>query len=284
MRQQVRRYDVIRWAGDFLETLQESRSRLDRSPLTPAARERLFSDYGSAGSRLLLLDYDGTLAPLRPTPALAQPDAGLSGLLGRLAAAGEVAVVSGRPRADLEAWFGRLPVWLVAEHGLAVRGRGEKGWAVAVLPPDDWKTQVREVMEVYADRLPRAFVEEKEFTLAWHYRLAEPDLAALRARELADHLTGLTGTADLKVVEGRKVIEVRPAGSSKATACQPLLALGFDFVLAMGDDATDEDLFKVLPGSAYSVRVGLTKSYARFNVARQAEARELLEALADAAG
>jgi trehalose 6-phosphate synthase/phosphatase len=76
---------------------------------------------------------------------------------------------------------------------------------------------------------------------------------------------------------------VRPAGSSKATACQPLLALGFDFVLAMGDDATDEDLFKVLPGSAYSVRVGLTKSYARFNVSRQAEARELLEALADAA-
>jgi trehalose 6-phosphate synthase/phosphatase len=195
-----------------------------------------------------------------------------------------VAVISGRPRADLEAWFGSLPVWLVAEHGLAVRGRGEKGWAVAVLPPDDWKTQVREVMEVYADRLPRAFVEEKEFTLAWHYRLAEPDLAALRARELADHLTGLTGTADLKVVEGRKVIEVRPAGSSKATACQPLLALGFDFVLAMGDDATDEDLFKVLPESAYSVRVGLTKSYARFNVARQAEARELLEALADAAG
>jgi trehalose 6-phosphate synthase/phosphatase len=284
MRRRVRRYDVVRWAGDFLGALQESRSHLDRRPLTPAARERLFRDFGSAGRRLLLLDYDGTLVPLRPTPTSAQPDAGLSGLLSRLSAAAEVVIVSGRSRADLEAWFGGLPVWLVAEHGLAVRDRGEKDWAVAALPPDDWKAPVREVMEVHADRLPRAFVEEKEFSLAWHYRLAEPDLAGLRARELADHLTGLTGTADLKVIEGRKVIEVRPAGPSKGTACQPLLARDFDFVLAVGDDATDEDLFKVLPASAYSVRVGLTKSYARFNVSRQAEARELLEALADAAG
>jgi trehalose 6-phosphate synthase/phosphatase len=53
-------------------------------------------------------------------------------------------------------------------------------------------------------------------------------------------------------------------------------------VLALGDDATDENLFRVLPESAYSVRVGLTTSYARFNVYNQAQARELLEALAGA--
>jgi trehalose 6-phosphate synthase/phosphatase len=145
---------------------------------------------------------------------------------------------------------------------------------------NDWKLRVRELMELYADRLPGATVEDKEFTLSWHYRRAEHDLASLRARELADHLLSLTETTDLKVVEGRYVIEVRPSTVSKAAACQPFLARDYDFILALGDDSTDEELFKTLPPSAHSLRVGLSNSYARFNVYGPPHARELLETLA----
>lgn len=111
-------------------------------------------------------------------------------------------------------------------------------------------------------------------------RRSEPDLAALRAQELSDHLIDLTETSELRVMQGDKVVEVRPAGTSKGVACQAFLSRGYDFVLGVGDDATDEDLFRVLPPSAYSIRVGLTQSYARYNVADQAEALRLVESLA----
>jgi trehalose 6-phosphate synthase/phosphatase len=279
LRDRLRRYDVVRWAGDFLEALDEDRSRLDRRMLSTATRERIVREFRSADRRLLLLDYDGTLVPLEPTPEKAAPGPGLLALLGRLAGLGDVAIVSGRPRATLDAWLGRLDVALVAEHGAWVRERGGN-WAATGALFDDWKPGVRDLMERYVDRLPGARVEEKEFALAWHYRLGEPDLAALRAQELSDHLIDLTETSELRVIQGHKVVEVRPAGTSKGTACQVFLSRGYGFVLGVGDDATDEDLFRVLPPSAYSIRVGLTQSYARFNVADQAEAFGLIESLA----
>ena len=279
LRDRLRRYDVVRWADDFLEALGEDRSRLDRRMLSPATRERIVREFRSAGRRLLLLDYDGTLISIKPTPEQAAPGPGLLAMLGRLAGLGDVVIVSGRPRATLDAWLGRLDVALVAEHGAWARERGGD-WAVTGALFDDWKPGVRDLMERYVDRLPGARVEEKEFALAWHYRLAEPDLAALRAQELSDHLIDLTETSELRVMQGHKVVEVRPAGTSKGTACQAFLSRGYDFVLGVGDDATDEDLFRVLPPSAYSIRVGLTQSYARYNVADQAEALRLVESLA----
>jgi trehalose 6-phosphate synthase/phosphatase len=279
LRDRLRRYDVVRWAGDFLEALDEDRSRLDRRMLSAATRERIVREFRSADHRLLLLDYDGTLVPLEPTPEKAAPGPGLLALLGRLAGLGDVAIVSGRPRETLDAWLGRLDVALVAEHGAWVRERGGD-WVATGALFDDWKPGVRDLMERYVDRLPGARVEEKEFALAWHYRLGEPDLAALRAQELSDHLIDLTETSELRVIQGHKVVEVRPAGTSKGTACQVFLSRGYAFVLGVGDDATDEDLFRVLPPSAYSIRVGLTQSYARFNVADQAEVLGLIESLA----
>ncbi len=279
LRDRLRRYDVVRWADDFLEALSEDRSRLDRRMLSPATRERIVREFRSAGRRLLLLDYDGTLISLKPTPEQAAPGPGLLATLGRLAGLGDVVIVSGRPRATLDAWLGRLDLALVAEHGAWARERGGD-WAVMGAFFDDWKPGVRDLMERYVDRLPGARVEEKEFALAWDYRLAEPDLAALRAQELSDHLIDLTETSDLRVMQGHKVVEVRPSGISKGTACQAFLSRGYDFVLGVGDDAADEDLFRVLPPSAYSIRVGLTQSYARYNAADQAEALRLVESLA----
>ena len=86
----------------------------------------LIQAYQAAARRALLLDYDGTLVPFVEDPKLARPDAELMDLLRGLAASGgnEVVIVSGRPRRDLEEWFGRLPVALIAEHGVWLRLRG----------------------------------------------------------------------------------------------------------------------------------------------------------------
>jgi trehalose 6-phosphate synthase/phosphatase len=278
MRERLRRYDVVRWAGEFLEALQEDRTRLDRRLLSPTNRARLFERFRTAARRLVVCDYDGTLVPLRSSPGLARPDGALLATLDGLAHAADVVIVSGRSRADLDGWFGGLDVALVAEHGAWFRERSA-GWSRPAVLADDWKAKVRDLMERYVDRLPGAFVEDKEYTVAWHFRRADPEPAAIRIRELADHLISLTETSDLKVIEGDKVIEVKPSAVSKTGCCQRFLARGHDFVLAMGD-VTDEELFKSLPENVYSVRVGLSHSYARFNVAGQGQARGLLESLA----
>jgi trehalose 6-phosphate synthase/phosphatase len=131
---------------------------------------------------------------------------------------------------------------------------------------------------MYSDRLPGSFIEEKEFSLTWHFRNADPELGLLRAKELMDYMINFTANKDLQVLQGKKVVEIRNAGINKGLAAAHWLAKKeFDFILAAGDDWTDEDLFKVLPETAVSIKVGLSSSLARFNVINYKEIRKLLE-------
>ena len=145
---------------------------------------------------------------------------------------------------------------------------------------NDWKPQILPILEMYSDRLPGSFVEEKEFSCIWHYRKADPELASLRAKELLDDLVHFTANIDVQGLPGNRVVEVRNAGINKGTAGTHFISKNaFDFILAVGDDGTDEDLFKVVPETAYSIRVGMTQSYARFNLPDSRDVLGLLEDL-----
>ncbi len=279
MRQRLRRYDVARWADEFLSALRENRSRLDQRLLSGVMRDRIVWDFRHAARRLLLLDYDGALLPLSEGTNRGRPAPELLSTLTRLTETADIVIVSGRTRPVLMDWFAGLDAILAAEDGAWIKERGGE-WATAVVQTSDWKPKIRDLMERYVDRLPGAWVEQGDFTLSWHFRRADPDLASLRGRELAEHLLSLTEASDLKVVESGREIEVRPSGVGKGACCQALLARGYDFVLAVGTDVTDEELFRALPESAYSIRVGIAKSYARFNVRSRVQVRELLAALA----
>ena len=98
------------------------------------------------------------------------------------------------------------------------------------------------------DRTPGSLIEEKDYSLVWHYRKSEPELASNRARELKEALLQFTTNLGLGVLEGNKVIEVKNAGINKGHAALKWVANEyFDFILAAGDDRTDEDIFHVLP-------------------------------------
>ena len=244
----------------------------------------LIQAYQAAARRALLLDYDGTLVPFVEDPRLARPDAELMELLRGLGAVAgnEVVIVSGRPRRDLEEWFGQLPVGLIAEHGVWLRPRGGE-WRMLKTITTEWKERVRPILQVYVDRLPGALLEEKEFSLAWHYRGADPEQASRRARELLDALAGFTRNIDVQVLEGNKVLEVRNTGVNKGTAATEWLGgLGADFILAIGDDWADEDLFRPLPPTAFSVRVGLANTVARYYLSNHTAVRRVLRELSQA--
>ena len=284
LQERLRRYNVVRWADDFVQSListQKTEAARRTRVLTGKALAALVQQYRAANRRALLLDYDGTLVPFAAEPRLAQPDTELLDLLTALGSdpANEVAIVSGRPRPMLENWFGKLPISLIAEHGVWLRNKNSN-WRILKTMTNDWKERVRPILQLFVDRLPGALLEEKEYSLAWHYRRADLEQASLRAKELLDDLTGYTRNIDVQVFEGNKVIEVRNSGINKGIAALEWLSgQPRDFILGMGDDWTDEDLFRALPSTAFSVRVGVAKTAALYYLANHTAVRRMLREL-----
>ncbi|MBC7221237.1 bifunctional alpha,alpha-trehalose-phosphate synthase (UDP-forming)/trehalose-phosphatase [Candidatus Bipolaricaulota bacterium] len=282
MQERVAAHTVEAWAADFLAELG-ARGRPEHvpQPLEREAADRLAAAYTKAESRLLLLDYDGTLVPFAPTPAQARPDRELRTLLSRLAegSRNEVVIVSGRDRETLAAWLGDLDVGLVAEHGAWVRERGG-AWRATVSRDAAWKARVRPLLERYLRRTPGAILEEKAFALAWHFRRAEPYASRLRVPELREELRDLAAQLALHVLEGDHVIEVKAGPFHKGLAAARWLEREWGFVLAMGDDRTDEDLFASLPAGCWTIKVGGSRSRAAYRLPGPPDVRALLARLA----
>jgi trehalose 6-phosphate synthase/phosphatase len=286
MQTRLRRYDVASWARDFLVELLSVRSG-DKSRVKSAAAvfSRALTEYHHSKRRLLILDYDGTLVPFTGAPELAQPPVSLLRLLRSLASDphNELLLATGRDRGTLDRWFKEIPMALAAEHGAWIK-ESNGDWKRQHFAPSHWKKEILPILKTYADRVPGAFVEEKEFSLVWHYRMADLEQGRPAARELTDHLLVFTASIDLQVLRGNKAIEIRKAGINKGAAVQRWIDKEkFDFILAMGDDSTDEDMFAVLPNWAYSFRVGDNRTRARFRLSGPSEVLELLRELANTA-
>lgn len=235
---------------------------------------------------VLLLDYDGTLVPFAETPGLAVPDVPLLDLLAALAARPRtrVHVVSGRAPEVLERWLGDLPIALHAEHGLWSRPAPAVAWHALETPPVTWRQPVQAVLEEFAACTPGALVEEKTLSLAWHYRAADPELGPRRAQALQRRLGEVLSNLPAEILEGEKVIEIRPRGVNKGRISRDLgdrLPAGVR-VVALGDDRTDEDLFAALPPGAVALHVGPTASAAPWRLADVAAARRFLRLLLEA--
>lgn len=284
MQNRLSRYNVTRWAGDFLEALTQTKNiqkDLYVRKLSARAKKELITSYRKAKKRLFFLDYDGTLVSFADKPEKARPDNKIVQVIKGLSknAKNEVVIISGRDKRTLTEWLGRLNVTMIAEHGAWIKQAGGN-WECSGHFRADWKETVRPIMELYADRTPRSLVEEKDFSLVWHCRRADPELAYIRTQELRDALVELTANLDVGVFEGSKILEVRPLGINKGRAAETWLEKKkWDFILAAGDDYTDEDMFAVMPDKAYSIKVGSGVSKARFSVSSTNDIRLILKRL-----
>ncbi len=287
LHERVIRNDVFAWSERFLTILEEAvKARGERAPEIPPSLPfgALIEAYREAPQRLLLLDYDGTLAPLTARPREAAPDANLLANLSRLTSspANRVIVLSGRKAADLERWLGAVPrLGLAAEHGTRWRLPESDVWQ-GRLAETAWKDAVRTILQHFVDRTPGSFVEEKEFALVWHYRTSEAEFGEWLATELVAMLEGMLAETELRAYRGHHIVEVKPMWANKGSFVNELLPGHAEdaFILGMGDDRTDEDLFTRLPATAWSVHVGGGPSKARYRVADTAGVRQLLHQLA----
>ncbi|MBL7846711.1 MAG: bifunctional alpha,alpha-trehalose-phosphate synthase (UDP-forming)/trehalose-phosphatase [Cyclobacteriaceae bacterium] len=284
LQDRIREYDVAFWVRSFIDALNSSKAlQAERTQqvidnrITVQWQEAFFK----AKRRLLLMDYDGTLVSFndRPEAALPPPE-----LLSWFRALGEceqnhVVIISGRDYETLAKWFDGINLSIIAEHGACIRP-GEAGMVRRKRLSRPIHPSVRSTLELFTKRCPGSFVEEKEFALAWHYRSVEPETGFNKSRELVDCLQHLIRNSTLSIVDGNKVIEVRQADINKGAAAAEFLDLQrADFVLAIGDDVTDEDMFESIRDRAITVKVGPGFSCAKYRLPESVSAFMFLQEL-----
>jgi trehalose 6-phosphate synthase/phosphatase len=284
MQESLKRYNIHHWVKIFFERLndvilrqQSLATKILDQKLTRLIKEK----YSQAKKRILFLDYDGTLTGFYDKPQKAKPDHDLLEILKKLIRDenNKVVIISGRDRKTLEEWVGALKIDIIAEHGFWIR-EYKKEWETFTILRNDWKDEFRFILETYVDRTPGSFVEEKDYSLVWHYRKVETGLGELRTRELASHLRYMAADKNLSVLEGDMVVEIKNSEVDKGRAAERWLQKNqYDFILAIGDDWTDEDTFLAMPEDAITIRVGRSTSQAKYRIDSTKAVREFFKKL-----
>ncbi|WP_417360934.1 bifunctional alpha,alpha-trehalose-phosphate synthase (UDP-forming)/trehalose-phosphatase [Galbibacter sp.] len=285
LQKRLKRYSVEKWSHEFMKSLKASKEIekvIVSQPLDKQEQVLMLQKFKAAKSRLLLLDYDGTLTGFQDNPQSAAPDEELLSLLDKVDALNQtnMVIISGRDRKTLEHWFKEKNYSMITDHGVWAKEK-KQSWKPLERLRTDWMENIRPVLETFVDRTPGTFIEEKKYSLAWHYRKADPELAQIRTNELNTVVTSLISNNELTVLNGNKVIEIKSSRVNKGRAATYLLSRkDYDFVLAIGDDWTDEYMFEEVPEDSYSIKVGFKKSKARYYIKNTQEVRELLQAIA----
>jgi trehalose 6-phosphate synthase/phosphatase len=286
MQKRLAEYDVFKWADDFLEHLFSSKKIQESRKvniLNSELEKEILHVYNQSSKRVLFFDYDGTLVPFSKFPEMSVISSDALNNLEKLAEnqANSIVIISGRDKNFLQETFKDLNVYLIAEHGAFIMPPGGD-WECKAVNRRSWKPHLKNILQRYVNRCNGSFIEEKETALVWHYRNADTELGDVRAGELRDELRDIVShEPDLHMIDGHKVIEIKLAGYDKGGSVYEFLSKStFDFVLAIGDDRTDEDIFNALPGQSYTFRIGMEPSSARFNIKSRKEVDLLIARLA----
>jgi trehalose 6-phosphate synthase/phosphatase len=273
MQEVIMKNDVTTWAKNFLNDVEDARLQIiDSRPsmLGYDDKQEIFNAYREARKRLILLDYDGTLIPFYLKPQEAVPGDVIKELVKKLAGSSrnDVVLISGRDAETLENWFKSSKIGIVAEHGAMYKRPDQQNWISKQQDGTDWKENVKECIDKYLNLIPGSFIEEKKYSIAWHYRAIENiDEESIRLA-LSKELMLLNTNDQFDILHGNKVIEIKSNLTNKGKFVSELLDKSkYDFVLAIGDDMTDEDMFKVLTAQGqFSIKVGMGATAAKFNM------------------
>ncbi|XP_039144650.1 alpha,alpha-trehalose-phosphate synthase [UDP-forming] 6-like [Dioscorea cayenensis subsp. rotundata] len=313
----VSTHDVGYWANSFLQDLERTcRDHIRRRcwgigfglrfrvvALDPNFRklsmEHIVSAYRRTTTRAILLDYDGTLMPQASIDK--SPSAKSIEILNSLCydKNNMVFLVSARSRKTLGEWFSPCEnLGIAAEHGYFLRLKRDAEWETCAPTMDSsWKQIAEPVMKLYTETTDGSTIEEKETSLVWCYEDADPDFGSCQAKELLNHLDSVLANEPVSVKSGHNNVEVKPQGVSKGLIAQRLLSnmrqkgLLADFVLCIGDDRSDEDMFEVIStamacsslspeAEVFACTVGKKPSKAKYYLDDTAQIVRLLQGLA----
>jgi trehalose 6-phosphate synthase/phosphatase len=230
-------------------------------------RAEITNKYRIASDRLILLDYDGTLVNHTAVPHTAILPEDITDIIIKLAddPKTKLFIITGRGHEDIDRFLDHIPVNIIAEHGALVKEGGK--WKRQLSDNFMWKDIILPIIGRITASCPESYVEEKMFSVAWHYRNSDPVLGFKCSRELIDLLKKVTISNNLRILDGNKVVEVLTNETGKGIAVKNLYNQNnFDFVLSIGDDVTDEEMFEFFLHHpvAFTVKVGEGATNARY--------------------
>lgn len=229
---------------------------------------------------LYAFDFDGTLAALVEDPWKASMSAGTSRYLSDLSQIVPTAVISGRSVSDLRMRIQNDNIRLIGNHG--VEGLSPIGLSSKAIQQicESWKDQIFEKYHETLHQQQIAF-EDKTFSLAWHYRKAKDQMSALgQLKEMAAALDPVP-----RVILGKTVVNLVPDGApDKGAALLELMSLtGVGRALYVGDDDTDEDIFRLNDPRLTTVRVEEGESKASYFLKDREEVDHLIQKILELA-
>ncbi|XP_074290127.1 putative alpha,alpha-trehalose-phosphate synthase [UDP-forming] 7 [Silene latifolia] len=314
----VSSHDVAFWARSFFQDLERTcRDHFRRRcwgiglgfgfrvvALDPNFRkltiDAIVSAFSRSKSRAILLDYDGTMMP--QTSINKTPSREVMRIIHLLSEdpKNTVFIVSGRGRDSLGKWFSPCSeVGIAAEHGYFMRWSAESEWEICGQNCDFGWVQIAEpVMKLYTEATDGSYIETKESALVWHHRDADPGFGSCQAKEMLDHLESVLANEPVSVKSGQYIVEVKPQGVSKGLVAEKIfnrmeeIGKQADFVLCVGDDRSDEDMFEFIGGainngilssntSVFACTVGQKPSKAKYYLDDTLEVMNMLDALAE---
>jgi trehalose 6-phosphate synthase/phosphatase len=284
MHRRVVENDVHRWVDRFIRSLGTPERETSATPpmLSSAVLgDTLSTPFSSAKSPLIMLDYDGTLREFTDRHEDAFPTDEIKELVRDLSSLNDVDVYinTGRDRHTIGGWFAGVDVSLIAEHGSWIRRKGDSDWSRMGEEPDlSWQSEAIPILEDYVSRTPGSQIEKKSSGIVWHYREAESDIGEFQALDLTTHLENTLAGAPVEIITGSKIVEIRQYGIDKGRAYTKVSQSSgpHDFVLAIGDDRTDEDLFAAIGADGFTVHVGVGGSLASSSLHSPGSVRRLL--------
>lgn len=273
---------IYKWATDFVRKLQDIRHKnnlLHRKQIERGDISLIRDKYLHSSHRLIMLDYDGTLVAFASTPEEARPSSELMHLLISITSdqKNKVVICSGRDRDSLEKWFGYMPLCLAAEHGAFFK---ENGIWHEYNHAELWNDEILSLIRQTINKTPGSMLEIKKTSLVWHYRNVNSWVGYLMGQKLIQAIQKPCQKLGLQIMQGNKIIEIKSARCSKGGVVKTLLKNHkYDFLMAIGDDTTDEDMFKAMPPEAITIKIGNLSPNARYNLNTQTQTLPFLHAL-----
>ncbi|RCH98250.1 hypothetical protein CU098_006435 [Rhizopus stolonifer] len=203
--------------------------------------------------RLFLFDYGGTLIPHGKPPG-SNDIARVLDMLTKLASdpKNAVYVISGRTKINVDTDLGSVSnLGLSAENGFYIKPKGGDWQEIYDGVDFSWKPTVKDIFQYYTERTPGAYVESKDTSIVWHYRTvegADSQYITWQAAECQNHIAdSINKNFAVHTVIGNTSIEVVPHEVNKSSIANRILQdIKPDFVLSIGDDRSDEDMFTFL--------------------------------------
>ncbi|KAF2338015.1 MAG: bifunctional alpha,alpha-trehalose-phosphate synthase (UDP-forming)/trehalose-phosphatase [Flavobacterium nitrogenifigens] len=277
-------YDVSSWANEIIQTTQEvnsSKVSLLKIGIKDDKKKNMLQHYKEAKSSVFFLDYDGTLSPIDRNRIEAEPTQAILDTIEMFSSREDtdVVIISGRDKLTLWKWFAHLNVDFGADLGAWISEKSD--WKLLGDFNTDWKKQVAQTVSRYVDKLPNSLIEIKTFSIVWDYRMACSELRELRITELITELKNNDKITDkVDFITGENTFTVQSKGTGKGNAATYWLSKKkYDFILAAGDDDSDEELFESIPKYGYSIKVGKGKTVANHRLKDHDAIIKLLDAL-----